>query len=62
MYVENLCENCLKGPYICMTDNCEVDRVVKTQMVRTLTTTNNTELVIAEPAKTTYFEHFLHLS
>jgi len=58
MYVENLCEHCERGPFICNTKNCELDRKVP-QITSTNITTS--EHIVYEPAKTTHFEHFMHL-
>lgn len=59
MYVENLCENCTRGPYICSTKNCEEDRINKygtTQNITFNTTRNSTEYIVYEPAKTTQIQ------
>lgn len=56
MYVENLCENCERGPNICNTKNCELDRSFKDHPTRITTISSTTEY---KPYKsTTYFDPF----
>lgn len=59
MYVENLCDNCIKGPFICDTKNCKSDRVLRYQTEKTITIANNTKLIVVEvdePDKATHIE------